>query len=110
MLYDFGAERGIDGMTVTKDGVIVATAGSKENAGVWFFGPEGKKLGVPEDARRPEQLLLRRRGPEDALRDGGEEFVSREADGGGEVISSSDGTRMTRIEDRMKRIRQIRSV
>lgn len=52
VLYDFGAERGIDGMTVTKDGVIVATAGSKENAGVWFFDPSGKKLAVlktPED-------------------------------------------------------------
>ena len=95
MLYDFGEERGIDGMTVTKDGVIVATAGSKENAGVCFFAPSGKKLGVPADARRPEQLLLRRRGQEDALRDGGEEFVSREADGGRSLRSASD--RMTRL-------------
>jgi len=52
VLFDFGKERGIDGMTVTKDGMIVATAGSKANAGVWFFDADGKKLAVlptPED-------------------------------------------------------------
>jgi gluconolactonase len=51
-LYDFGTERGIDGMTVTKDGVIVATAGSKAAGGVYFFGQDGKKLAflaTPED-------------------------------------------------------------
>jgi gluconolactonase len=52
VLYDFGKERGIDGMTVSTDGTIVATAGSKEAGGVYFFSPEGKKLGflpTPED-------------------------------------------------------------
>jgi gluconolactonase len=52
VLYDFGKERGIDGMTVTKDGMIVATAGSKDAGGIYFFSPEGKKLGflpTPED-------------------------------------------------------------
>jgi gluconolactonase len=51
-LFDFGSGRGIDGMTVTTDGVIVATAGSKDAAGIYFFSPEGKKLGflaTPED-------------------------------------------------------------
>lgn len=51
-LFDFGEGRGIDGMTVTADGVIVATAGRKDQAGVYFFSPEGKKLAVlatPED-------------------------------------------------------------
>jgi len=51
-LYDFGKERGIDGMTVTTDGMIVATAGSKAVAGIYFFDPEGKKVGflpTPED-------------------------------------------------------------
>ena len=51
-LYDFGEGRGIDGMTVATDGTIVATAGSKDAAGVYFFSPEGKKLGVPADARK----------------------------------------------------------
>jgi gluconolactonase len=52
ILHDFGKERGIDGMTVTADGIIVATAGSKGAAGVYFFNPAGKKLGflpTPED-------------------------------------------------------------
>lgn len=51
-LYDFGKERGIDGMTVATDGTVVATAGSKAAAGVYFFSPEGKKIAVlptPED-------------------------------------------------------------
>jgi gluconolactonase len=52
VLHDFGRERGIDGMTVATDGTIVATAGSKEAAGIYFFGPDGKKIGflpTPED-------------------------------------------------------------
>jgi sugar lactone lactonase YvrE len=52
VLYDFGTDRGIDGMAVTSDGLIAATAGKGKTAGVWFFSPEGKKLGVvptPED-------------------------------------------------------------
>lgn len=51
-LHDFGKQRGIDGMAIASDGTIVATAGSKETAGIYFFSPEGKKLGVlpvPED-------------------------------------------------------------
>lgn len=51
-LYDFGKERGIDGMAVTATGVIVATAGSKAAAGIYFISPGGKKLGflpTPED-------------------------------------------------------------
>ena len=101
-LHDFGKERGIDGMTVTKDGVIVATAGAKDAAGIYFFEPEREEARVPEDARRPEQLLLRRRGQEDAVHHGREVAVSREAERGGEVIfvgcmrsepSSADRTR-----------------
>jgi gluconolactonase len=51
-LHDFGQERGIDGMTVSKDGTIVATAGSKKAAGIYFFSPDGKELAflpTPED-------------------------------------------------------------
>jgi gluconolactonase len=39
-------------MAVTADGLIAATAGKGKTAGVWFFSPDGKKLGVvhtPED-------------------------------------------------------------
>jgi len=52
VLYDFGEDRGIDGMTVTADGHIVATAGRNKTAGVYFFTPAGKKVGfipTPED-------------------------------------------------------------
>jgi len=51
-LVDFGVDRGIDGMTVTADGYIVATAGRGKTAGISVFTPEGKKvafLATPED-------------------------------------------------------------
>jgi gluconolactonase len=52
VLFDFGKERGIDGMTVATDGTIVATAGRGPGAGIYFFNPAGKKIGfqpAPED-------------------------------------------------------------
>jgi gluconolactonase len=52
VLHDFGKGRGIDGMTVTTDGMIVATAGRGPEGGIYFFSPEGKRLGflaTPED-------------------------------------------------------------
>jgi sugar lactone lactonase YvrE len=52
VLHDFGRDRGIDGMTVSNSGLIVATAGSKVTAGIHFFDLEGKKVGflpTPED-------------------------------------------------------------
>jgi gluconolactonase len=51
-LYDFGADRGIDGMTVAADGHVVATAGKGKTAGVTVFTADGKKVGfvaTPED-------------------------------------------------------------
>lgn len=51
-LVDFGADRGIDGMTVTSNGEIVATAGRGKTAGVSVFTPGGKKvafIATPED-------------------------------------------------------------
>jgi gluconolactonase len=52
VLYDFGGDRGIDGMAVAADGRIVAAAGAGPTAGVYLFTPEGKRVGVvptPED-------------------------------------------------------------
>lgn len=52
VLHDFGADRGIDGMTVSGDGWILATAGKDKTAGVNFFSPDGMKKGfipTPED-------------------------------------------------------------
>jgi gluconolactonase len=51
-LHDFGADRGIDGMTVTADSRIVAAAGKDKTAGVYVFTPDGKQvafLPTPED-------------------------------------------------------------
>src|SRR5262245_38359848 len=45
VLHDFGDGRGIDGMTVTTDGRIVAAAGTGPKGGVYVFTPEGKEVG-----------------------------------------------------------------
>jgi gluconolactonase len=57
VLHDFGAGRGIDGMTVTTDGRVVATAGEGPKGGVTVFTPDGKPLAfipVPESPTNVE--------------------------------------------------------
>jgi gluconolactonase len=57
VLHDFGKGRGIDGMTVTADGRIVAAAGAGRLAGVSVFSPDGKPLAfipVPESPTNVE--------------------------------------------------------
>ena len=57
VIYEFRDGRGIDGMTVTTDGRIVAAAGSRDKAGAYVFSPEGKLLEViptPEDPANVE--------------------------------------------------------
>lgn len=57
VLYDFGKARGIDGMTVTTDGRIVAAAGAGDKAGAYVFSPQGKLLEIiptPEDPANVE--------------------------------------------------------
>ncbi len=52
VLHDFGADRGIDGMSIDIKGNIYATAGAGKTAGVTIFDPAGKKLDfipTPED-------------------------------------------------------------
>lgn len=44
VLHDFGTGRGIDGMTLDRDGNIFATAGTGDKAGVYVFSAEGKQL------------------------------------------------------------------
>ena len=51
VLKDFGNGRGIDGMTVTADGRIVAAAGAGRLGGVYVYEPDGTPvafLAVPE--------------------------------------------------------------
>ncbi|HEY2155295.1 MAG TPA: SMP-30/gluconolactonase/LRE family protein [Isosphaeraceae bacterium] len=57
VLHDFGDDRGIDGLTVTEDGRIVAAYGHGPTGGVRVFSREGKVLGtipVPEDPSNVE--------------------------------------------------------
>ena len=44
VIKDFGKGGGIDGLTVTTDGRIVATAGSGALAGVYVYAPDGEAL------------------------------------------------------------------
>ncbi len=51
VIHDFGSGRGIDGMTVTTDGRVVAAAALEDKPAVIVLSPEGKILygfGVPE--------------------------------------------------------------
>lgn len=51
VVKDFGTGRGIDGMTITTDGRIVAAAGAGRLAGVYVYEPDGTPAGfiaVPE--------------------------------------------------------------
>jgi gluconolactonase len=57
VIHDFGVGRGIDGMTVTTDGRIVAAAGSGDKAGVVVLSPDGKiqaTIPIPEDPANVE--------------------------------------------------------
>jgi gluconolactonase len=51
LLYDFGNQRGIDGMCADEQGNIYGAAGSRDTSGVYVFSPQGKRLAfipVPE--------------------------------------------------------------
>ena len=67
VLHDFGDGRGIDGMTVTTDGRIVAAAGSGAEAGVYVFAPDGRRLAFIPTPEDPDQRRVRRRRRQDAL-------------------------------------------
>lgn len=55
-LKDFGDGRGIDGMTVTADGLIVATAGSGNLAGVYVYRPDGTPVGFIATPEAPTNV------------------------------------------------------
>jgi gluconolactonase len=56
VIHDFGTGRGIDGMTVTTDGRIVAAAGSGDQAGVLVLSPEGKILATIPTPENPTNV------------------------------------------------------
>jgi putative heme-binding domain-containing protein len=45
ILFDFGADRGIDGMAIDVRGNLYAAAGQGKTGGVYVFTPEGKRVG-----------------------------------------------------------------
>lgn len=61
-LFDFGADRGVDGMTVTIEGHIVATAGRDKTAGVSVFTPEGKKVAFLPTPENPTNCCFAGKG------------------------------------------------
>lgn len=63
VIKDFGDGRGIDGMTVTADGRIVATAGSGPIAGVYVYRPDGTPVGFIATPETPANLEFG--GPDD---------------------------------------------
>ena len=56
VIHDFGSGRGIDGMTVTTDGRIVAAAGSGDQAGVSVLAPDGKILAIIPTPEEPANV------------------------------------------------------
>jgi gluconolactonase len=56
-IKDFGTGRGIDGMTITADGLIVAAAGAGPLGGVYVYKPDGTPvdfIAVPENPTNVE--------------------------------------------------------
>jgi gluconolactonase len=56
VLKDFGNGRGIDGMTVTADGRIVATAGAGPLAGIYVYEPDGTPVGFIATPETPSNV------------------------------------------------------
>lgn len=56
VIHDFGSGRGIDGMTVTTDGRIVAAAGSGDKAGVLVLSAEGTILATIPTPEEPANV------------------------------------------------------
>jgi len=56
VIHEFKDQRGIDGMTVTTDGRIVAAAGGGPKAGVYIFSPDGKLLEIIPTPENPTNV------------------------------------------------------
>ncbi len=58
VLFDFGADRGIDGMAIDVSGNLFATAGQGKTGGVWIFTPAGKKIGFVPTPETPTNCVF----------------------------------------------------
>jgi gluconolactonase len=58
VLYDFGKDRGIDGMCVDADGNVYGAAGQGKTGGVYVFSPDGKMLGFLPTPETPTNCVF----------------------------------------------------
>ncbi len=58
ILFDFGKDRGIDGMCLDVKGNIYATAGQGKTGGVHIFTPDGKKIGFIATPETPTNCVF----------------------------------------------------
>ncbi len=59
LLWDFGANRrGIDGMTLDREGNIYTTAGNGDAAGIYVFAPSGKPLAFIATSGSPSNCVF----------------------------------------------------
>jgi gluconolactonase len=58
VLHDFGADRGIDGMSIDIQGNLYATAGQGKTGGVHIFTAEGKKIGFIPTPETPTNCVF----------------------------------------------------
>jgi gluconolactonase len=58
VLYDFKADRGIDGMCVDVAGRIYGAAGQGKTGGVYVFTPEGKRIGFLPTPETPTNCVF----------------------------------------------------
>src|SRR5262249_49869696 len=56
VLKTFGNGRGIDGMTVTADGRIVAAAGAGRLAGIYLYAPDGTPIAFIATSQDPTNV------------------------------------------------------
>jgi gluconolactonase len=58
VLHDFGADRGIDGMSIDVNGDLFATAGQGKTGGVYIFTPTGKRIGFIPTPETPTNCVF----------------------------------------------------
>jgi gluconolactonase len=58
VLHDFGADRGIDGMSIDVQGNLFATAGQGKTGGVYIFTPMGKRIGFIPTPETPTNCVF----------------------------------------------------
>lgn len=82
VLFDFGDDRGIDGMTVDVEGNVYAAAGRGPTAGIFVFSPDGLPLARIALAGEPSNCCFGRRDEASTLYITGQGALPAEASAG----------------------------